>query len=516
MKYFRFARSIARWRSAREGRMRDLRFVPRPFRGALGAAAALLAAACVAQPAYRSSGVRVPTAYDAVSPDSAPRPVASAASATQAGSTGSAPGARFSANRAAPAFWRELGDTTLVQLVEEALRASTDVRTAEARLTGVRAARRLAALELTPSVTARGSAFRTQQSMAQIPGLTSQLPQRDLWDVGFDASWEVDVFGRLQRSVSAQGALAASAQYSLDDVQLTLAAEVARTYFELRGAQRELAVAQRNAEVQRRTVGLTEDRLAAGRGTAFDTERARSVLQLTLAGVPAIESRIAASRYRIAVLLGRSPEALPAGVLQAGDLPRLPDSLHVGSPQELVRRRPDVLAAERGFAASSINVGVARTDYLPRLTLGASAGYVATQFDGLSRAGTSRVLIGPTLTFPLLDLGRVRQRVDMASAQADEARARYDATVLRAIEESEVALVAYDRAHARVGMLTDAVRSSTRAAELARERFEAGLTDFLQVLDAQRTQLEAESQLSQAHTAAAVALVATYKALGGR
>jgi len=160
-------------------------------------------------------------------------------------------------------------------------------------------------------------------------------------------------------------------------------------------------------------------------------------------------------------------------------------------------------------------VGAARADYLPRLSLSASAGYAATSFDSLSRRGTSRVVAGPVVTWPLLDLGRVRARVDVAHAREDEAKSQYSATVLRAMEETETALVTYDRAHARLALLNEAVRASTRASELAQQRFDAGLTDFLQVLDAQRTQLDAENQLAAAHTAAATALVAVYKAVGG-
>jgi outer membrane protein, multidrug efflux system len=238
-------------------------------------------------------------------------------------------------------------------------------------------------------------------------------------------------------------------------------------------------------------------------------------LQLTLAAVPAIESQVAADRNRIAMLLGRPAEALPAALLAQGDLPQLPDTVKVGSPSLLVRRRPDVLAAERAATAQGLLVGAAQADYLPRLSLGASVGYSATAFDSLARTGTSRLLIGPVLSWPLLDLGRVKSRVDIAAAREDEARAQYDATVLRAIEETETALVRYDRAHARVGILAQAVQSSTRASQLAQQRFEAGLTDFLQVLDAQRTLLDAENQLAQAHTAAATALVAVYKAIGG-
>jgi outer membrane protein, multidrug efflux system len=189
--------------------------------------------------------------------------------------------------------------------------------------------------------------------------------------------------------------------------------------------------------------------------------------------------------------------------------------VRIGSPEQLVRRRPDVLGAERQLAAQSLFVGAAQADYQPRISLAASAGYAATSFDSLSRRGTSRIVAGPVITFPLLDLGRVKSRVDVAHAREDEAKAQYSATVLRAMEEAETALVTYDRAHARLALLNEAVRASTRASELAQQRFDAGLTDFLQVLDAQRTLLDAENQLAQAHTLAATALVAVYKSVGG-
>jgi multidrug efflux system outer membrane protein len=255
--------------------------------------------------------------------------------------------------------------------------------------------------------------------------------------------------------------------------------------------------------------------LAAGRGTAFDTERAQSVLYLTLATIPMLDAQIVQSRHRIALLLGRAPGALPTTILEAGTLPRLPDTLNVGSPAELVRRRPDVLRAERQLAAQELLVGAARADYLPRLALGARLGYAATSFDSLSRTGTSRLLVGPIVSWPLFDIGRVKERVDVAHAKALEAQTQHTATVLRALEETEIALETYDRAHARLAILDQAVRSSARAATLAQQRFEAGLTDVLQVLDAERTLLDAENQLASGHTAAATALVAVYKATGG-
>lgn len=493
----------------------------RNVRGAaarLGTYAAVIAfvAACAGAPSYQPPRVRVAPVYEGTTERAKSRSANGSAAARPAPPASvTTRSAAFTPTLSVAPFWRELGDTTLTQLIEAALRSGTDVAAAEARLTSARASRRLSTFDLAPTITAVGSAMRQQSSIAQVPGLTSRLPQRDLWDVGFDASWELDVFGRVGRAVGARSAFADAAEYGLADVQVILAAEVARSYFDMRGSERQLAVALRNAENQRRTVALTEDRLTAGRGTAFDTERAKSVLQLTLAAVPEIESRISADRNRIATLLGGSTDKPPVALLDRGRLPVLPDTVEVGSPLDLIRRRPDVRGAERAAAAQGLLVGAAQADYLPRLSIGASVGYAATTFDSLSRRGTSRMLVGPILSWPLLDLGRVRSRVDIARAQEDEARARYDATVLRALEETETAIVTYDRAHARLGILGEAVESSTRAAALAQQRFEAGLTDFLQVLDAQRTQLDAENQLAQAHTTAAVALVALYKATGG-
>jgi outer membrane protein, multidrug efflux system len=475
-----------------------------------------LASACAA-PAYRPPPVNIAPAYDAAARTGGARIASDTGVYVHPASSASTFGrsALFNNSASSAPFWRALGDSTLEVLINDALRTSTDVQVAQSRLTSARAARRLSAFDLVPTVTAIGSATRSRLAMAQMPGLSFQPPSSSLYDVGFDASWELDVFGRVRRNVSAQSAFVESAEHGLDDVQVSLAAEVARTYFELRGAQRQLEVAQRNADVQRKTVALTQDRLAAGRGTGFDTERARSVLQLTLAAVPAIETQIAANRFRLAVLLGRPAEELPSALAIVADLPALPDTVSVGSPRELVRRRPDVLSAERLYAAHSLSVGVAQSAYLPRLTIGASAGYASTRFDSLTRSGSSRILVGPVLSWPLLDLGRVRQRVEISQAGEEEARVEYTATVLRAVEETQTALVAYDRSHARVAILSEAVRASTRAAELAQQRFEAGLTDFLQVLDAQRTLLEAENQLAQAHTAAVTALVSVYKATGG-
>ena len=381
-------------------------------------------------------------------------------------------------------------------------------------LDAARAARRLVGVRLAPTVTAGGSALRTRQSIAQVPGLSSPLPQRDLYDVGFDAAWEIDLFGRVRRGVSAQGALADASESSLESVRVTLASEVARAYFELRGAQRQLAVATRTAELQRKTLALTQDRLTAGRGTAFDVERAKAALLLTQAALPNLRSQIGAAGLHVSMLLGRTPSA------ESSDLARecASNAARLAGGRRRARLRAsttDVIAAEHQEAAQTLLVGAAKADYMPRVSIGMNAGYTSNEVQSLTRTGASRILFGPVVSYPLLDLGRVKQRVGIAEAHREEARTLRTATVLQAMEETERTVITYNGARERLRILDDAVRSSERAAELAQQRFEAGLTDFLQVLDAQRTLLDAENQLILGQTAAATSLIAFYKATGG-
>jgi NodT family efflux transporter outer membrane factor (OMF) lipoprotein len=307
----------------------------------------------------------------------------------------------------------------------------------------------------------------------------------------------------------------ASAQEDLLDVRVSLAAELARSYFELRGAQGQLAVAQKNAENQRRTLQVVQDRLDAGRGTAFDTERAKAQLGLTLAAIPTLESQIAGVQYRLGVLVARSPEQLATELAEARPLPDLPAKVPVASPDSLIRQRPDVVSAERRLAAQTAFVGAAKADYLPRLSLQGGAGITSGDLDTFGGTGTTRYAVGPVVSWPALNLGRVKARVDASRALESEARAQYQQTVLRAVQEAEASLVAYDKARTRLGRLEDAASASERAADYARLRFEGGVADFLEVLDAERTMLDAQNQLASGRTDATTAYVAVYKALGG-
>lgn len=477
-------------------------------------------AGCAGAPAYRPSEVPVPSTFRETARDTShalpplppePPPVAAARDSA----VPVVPPPAEVATVDPHTYWRALGDTTLDRLLGELSRGNLDVRAAMARLRGARAARTETALDLAPTVTAAGGYTRQRLSSATFPIGGGTFPDQDIWDAGFDASWELDLFGRVRRNVQAQGALVGAANEDLRDVQVALTAELARTYFELRGAQERLTVAQRNGENQRRTLEVTQQRLDAGRGTAFDTERARTQLGFTLASIPGLEAQVAAAQYAIGTLIGRAPASVARELQAVAAVPALPADVAVASPDSVVRRRPDVSAAERQLAAGRALVGAAKAEYLPRIDVGGSAGYSAASLGSLGDGGTFRYAVGPIISWPALNLGRVKARVDQSRARADEAQAQYNQTVLRALQEVETNLSRYRTARARVARIGDAAEASARAADLARLRFEGGVADFLQVLDAERTQLDAEDQLAQAHIDAATSYAALYQALGG-
>ncbi|MFL5616847.1 MAG: efflux transporter outer membrane subunit [Gemmatimonadaceae bacterium] len=419
------------------------------------------------------------------------------------------------AQRAAPAeFWLALGDTTLVRLVSETRVANRDIQIASARADGARATRTGAALELLPIVTTRGGYTRQRIASASFPGASGAFPDQNVWDAGLALSWEVDVTGRLRHSVRGRGALAEAAAEDVRDVELALTAHTANAYLTLRGAQERLAVARRNAENQRRTLEITQRRLEAGRGTQLDTERAKSQLSATLAAIPTLEATIEGARQRIRVLTGRSrleDVALPPCETSV----ELPEVGELTAPDQVIRDRPDVRSAERQAAASTAFVGAVRADYLPKLSLQGAAGYTGSEARALGNTGTPRYVIGPVLSWPAFDLGRVRANVAAARAEEAQSRASYELVVARAQEELESSVVAYRKARERLQYLEDAASASARAAELARLRYTEGGSDFFQVLDAERTLLERENERAFGRTEAETNLIAVYRALGG-
>ncbi|HEY0767372.1 MAG TPA: efflux transporter outer membrane subunit [Steroidobacteraceae bacterium] len=410
-------------------------------------------------------------------------------------------------------FWTQFGDDTLNRLVDEALDANHDLRIALGRLLEARALRRESEFDLAPRVTAAGGYTRER-----FPGVSSPTGaplEGHFYQAGFDAFWELDFFGRVRRGVEARHAEVEGAEATLRDAQVSVTAEVARTYFELRGGQTQLAVARRNVDNQRETLRLTQARLDAGRGTELDTARAGSQLSTTLATIGPLEAQIARSIHRLAVLTGREPNALNELLGAPHELPELPRITAAGDPAGLLRRRPDIRIAERGLAASTARVGVAIGDLFPKVTFTGSFSYAGTQPGSLGEASSRGYVIGPAISWAAFDLGRVRAQIAGSRARADVALAGYEQTVLRALEETENALVTHARTRGSLENASDAARESLKAARIARTRFEGGTADFLEVLDAERTQLAAEDRLAQSRTDAATTLIAVYKALGG-
>jgi multidrug efflux system outer membrane protein len=336
-----------------------------------------------------------------------------------------------------------------------------------------------------------------------------------LYEAGFDAVWELDFFGRIRRTIEAETADLESRIATRRDVIVSLLAEVARNYFELRGAQNQLEVARRNAENQQNTLDLTIALLEGGRGTELDTSRARAQLNNTLAIIPPLEARVRRTIYRIGVLTGRQPDAYLNELLEPKPFPEIPDVIKVGTPVELLERRPDIRVAERNLAAFTAAIGIATADLFPRISLLGSLSLQADTFSGVFESGAGAFSFGPDIFWPAFDLGRVYQRVEAADARTQAAFAQYQLTVLSAIEDVDGALVDHYQQKARHRYLAEAAVESEKAMNLARMRYDFGVANFLDVLDAERTLLQAQTQLAASETDLHTSLVAVYKSLGG-
>lgn len=414
-----------------------------------------------------------------------------------------------------PQFWRGLGDPGLTRLVEAALVANHDLRIALANHDRARALLSGARLDKLPTVTAAGTASSQRLSESGAPGVTRTDRDGDRFNGEVDASWELDLFGRVRRQVEARRADLAASAADLGALQVAIVGAVAQAYVELRGLQERLRVAQANAGNQQDTLRLVEARLAAGRGTDFDTSRARAQLETTRARVPALESAVRLTMHRLAVLTGRAPDALTAELAIPAPLPALPARLDAGTPGELLRRRPDVIAAESRLHAATARVGVATADYFPRFTLAGLIGTQAIDTSALFERDSETRLAALGVDWSFLDIGRVRARVAAAGADAAAALAAYERSVLLALEDTENALVRAAKARAEDAHLERAAQDSATAARLARLRFEAGAVDLLDVLDAERTRLAAQDAFADARTRSATATVALYRALAG-
>jgi NodT family efflux transporter outer membrane factor (OMF) lipoprotein len=428
-----------------------------------------------------------------------------------------APDAATAAPEAAPdaEFWRAFGDPLLDRLVDDALLANHDLRIALARYDSANAALRGARFDALPAITAHAEAGDSRLSAGQAPGVARSDRDSEGYAARADASWELDVFGRVRRGIEARRADAAAGAADLAALQVAIVGEVARGYFDLRGLQERLRIARDNAANQRETLRLVQARYDAGRDAGFDTSRARAQLEATLARVPLLAAEVDVAMHRLAVLTGRPPEALLAELEAPTPLPAMPPALDPGTPGELLRRRPDVAAAEQRLHAATARIGVATADLFPRFTLGGLIGSQAVGAGALFERDSETRLAVLGIDWSFLDVGHVRARIAAANADADAELARYQQSVLLALEDTENALVRYGRAREADAHLAQAAADSTRAAELARIRYDAGATALFEVLDAERTRLQAQDASADARTRSAEGLVALYKAMAG-
>jgi outer membrane protein, multidrug efflux system len=413
-------------------------------------------------------------------------------------------------------WWQRLNDPLLSEIVDQAQQRSLDLRKAHARLREARARLGVAGAERLPSIGASASASRSGSSAGSgtAGGNTAVVAVNQL-DTGFDASWEIDVFGGVRRSVEAAKADQDSALASLDDVRVSLVAEVARNYVEVRALQIRLDIARTNLASQSETLELTELRAQAGLANTQDVEQARSVREQTLAQIPTLEASLAEAEHRLDILLGDVPGTLHARLRVGGTLPEVPSRVSVGIPADTLRQRPDVRAAERKLAAETARVGVAEAARYPTFKLSGSIGLEAlTQGATGNSAGLSYSLFGG-ITAPIFNAGRLRNQVEAQDALREQAQVAYQQAVLTALQEVENALVALARNRERGLALARAGEAARAAAQLARQRYGAGVIDFQSVIDTERTVLSVEDSLASTRADGVLALIRLYKALGG-
>jgi NodT family efflux transporter outer membrane factor (OMF) lipoprotein len=447
---------------------------------------------CSVGPRYKRPTVALPqqfTAPDSANVDSSPR-----------------------ADANDPEFWHSFNDQELSSLVERSLVANNDLQAALAHYDSANALLREAKFDRYPTVTMGTNVGRQKFSADQAFG----YPRNNrFFSPGINASWELDFFGRVRHNIEAQRQLTLFDASNLAAMQVAVAGEVAGAYMDLRGEQELLRLARENVEDERQTVQLVEAAFSAGRGTEFDTSRARALLETTTSRIPELLSAIALDEHRVAVLCGLAPEDLTTELETVRPLPDLPKRIDPGTPADLVRRRPDVSASEERLHAATEQIGIATADLFPRVNFAGVLGFNEfhgdTPFDGISAVNLAAL----NIDWSFLDTGRVRARLAAKRADGDAQLAQYQQSVLLALEDVENALVRYARSQDRDAQLQLAAKDSKRAADLASIRYRNGATGLLDLLDAQMAQLKDEDAYAQSHSNSALSAVLLYKSLAG-
>ena len=407
-------------------------------------------------------------------------------------------------------WWKQFDSALLDGLISDALEANTDISIAQAKLREARARRDMVRGASGPTITASGSAGREKTSAETGSGSTSNL-----YRVGFDASWEADVFGANRRNVEASEADLHTSTENFRDVRVSLIAEVASNFVELRTTERRLAIAEANLASQKETYELVHWRLMAGLVSELDEVRARADLESSRAALHSLRSAMAESRHRLAILLGRSPGELDDRLAPAGEIPVATEKMAAGIPADTLRQRPDVRKAERELAAQTARLGAAEAARYPSLSLSGTLGLESMSAGKLLDGGAMTRSVLASLTAPIFDAGYLRANVRVQDALVEQYRLRYRAAVLSALEEVENALVSVADTGRRQKDLARAVGSAGEALAMAKNRYAAGLIDFEAVLTSQRTLINLEDQLASSAGSHSLAQISLFKALGG-
>jgi NodT family efflux transporter outer membrane factor (OMF) lipoprotein len=440
-----------------------------------------------------------------------------------------------------PQWWTLFGDPVLNALEERLADANLDVAAASARLYQSRAGQRIAGAAALPTLDAAASYNRERGSENGILSLLGVTPSQsqpesasgsaplgvsampgskgspayNLYQAGFDASWELDLWGRVRRSVEAAGALTEASYEDRNAILLSARAELARDYIELRDTQSLLDIAKQNLDIARDSVKLTRIRVREGVTTDLDVANASAQMETIESLIPTLESHRDTTVNAIGVLLGEQPGALRQMLADARDVPKLPDQLPIGFPSELAQRRPDIRKAEAQLHAATASIGMAKADFYPRISLNGSAGFQSLQLSNLADWASGQFVVGPSITFPIFEGGRLKGTLQLREAQQQEAAIVYKRTVLEAWREVDDALLVYDAEQRRHERLTTVVTLNQRALGIAQQRYKAGALDYLDVLNVQRQLLDAQSKLEQSRATAAENLIGLCKSLGG-
>lgn len=458
----------------------------------------LLFTGCSVGPDYEKPEIALPSVFTNISPVSSVR-------------------ATFSLDEPEIKWWNTFQDQTLNNLIEIGRKENFTIKIAASRIKEARALKKESFLNFLPAIRNENSYRRSLFSTGRNPAFDIPRNVRDaeLYTVGFDATWEIDVLGRVRRAYESNDAQVEAALANLDDALISIDSEIAKTYFEYVGYSSQAEIAENNAKNQDETFSLTKTLAQEGAVSEFDVARAESQVSTTRAQVPNFAFQRDAALQALTVLLNKSTDEVKALLKDKKPLPELKETIKIGSPETLIRNRPDVRSAENLLRSSNALIGVSQADYFPRITFNGSYALEALSFSKLDNGSPAESFsLGPSISWAFLDMGRVYAQNKAARAREEAARNTYKQTVLTALQETETALLRYNNLQKSVLELSRASIANEKANKIARERYTAGISDFLTVLDVERTSLNTDIQLAQSKTDAAVSVIAVYKALG--